>query len=392
MDNRTFAVRTLIVLGLLMLAALVVFVVIRATGLVVVVFAAWIAAETLEILVRFFGRKMKRFPAVMLTLLLTLIVVALLVLIIVPPAIVELVGLFEMTKDLPTYIEQAQTWYDGLRAGNELLGNILPSAPRDLLELFENIGTEGSTLLPGLQQALPILTDIGTAAGLIIGQIVLFIFITALLMLEPDIYYNTMIDLIPARHSERARAILELVRKNVNTWSGAMLLSVIATSILYFVVLGLILGLPNALALSVIAGIATIIPTIGNVLALIPVIIVAAPFGIARVILAVVLYMVVGSLQDRVVTPTIMRSELHIPAATQVIFQFILSVFIGPIGFLLAVPLLAILITLVRELYIVDVMGKHGENADILPEDREQDAAKSTAQVPDVGEGSGFPQ
>jgi predicted PurR-regulated permease PerM len=381
MDNRAFAKRTLIVLGLLMLAVLMAFVVIRARALLVVVFAAWIAAETLEIPVRFFRRKMNRLLAVLLTLLLTLIVVALLVLIIVPPVIEELVFLFEVVEDFPTYIEQAQVWYDGFRTENELLRQILPPAPRDLSELSEGIGEEGDILLPALEQTLPILTNISTAAGLVIGQIVLFIFITVLFMLEPDIYYNTLIDLIPARRSQRAREILGLVRRNVNTWSGALLLSVAMTSMLYFVMLGLILRLPNALALSVIAGIATIIPTIGNTLALIPVVIVAAPLGLTRTILAIVLYAAVGTLQDRVVTPSIMRSELSIPAAAQVIFQFVLSVLIGPVGFLLAVPLLAILITLVRELYVVDVLGKHGEKRENLPEDTEQGTAKSTVQV-----------
>jgi len=108
----------------------------------------------------------------------------------------------------------------------------------------------------------------------------------------------------------------------------------------------------------VIAGLATIIPTIGNTLAVIPVIIVAAPLGWTKLIAAVVLYAAVGTLQDRVVTPAIMRTELDIPVAGLVIFQLTLAALIGPVGFLLAVPLLAILITLIRELYVYDTLGK----------------------------------
>ena len=87
-------------------------------------------------------------------------------------------------------------------------------------------------------------------------------------------------------------------------------------------------------------------------------IIVAAPLGWTKLIAAVVLYAAVGTLQDRIVTPAIMRTELDIPVAGLVIFQLTLAALIGPVGFLLAVPFLAILITLIRELYVYDTLGK----------------------------------
>src|SRR5690606_6322334 len=139
-------------------------------------------------------------------------------------------------------------------------------------------------------------------------------------------------------------------------WLGAMLISTAITTVLFLVVLGGILRLPNALALSLVAGLATFVPGFGATLALIPVALVAAAQGLQTLILAVILYAAVGVVQDRGITLLIMRSELNIPAATLVIFQLVLALLIGPLGLLLAVSILAMLVTLARELFVYDVL------------------------------------
>ncbi|MGF1506420.1 MAG: AI-2E family transporter, partial [Anaerolineae bacterium] len=67
---------------------------------------------------------------------------------------------------------------------------------------------------------------------------------------------------------------------------------------------------------------------------------------------------------DRLITPSVMKAQLNIPAAALLPFQLIAAIFFGFLGLLLAVPLLAILVTLIRELYVFDVRGKRGN----LPE------------------------
>lgn len=361
MTHREFTKRVLIVLGLLSLAALLIFTTLKIVPLLVILFTAWITAETLDIGVRFLMRKkFPRWLAVTVTMLVVLLFAALLILIIVPPVSKELANLLSMVKLTPEVINQMTANYENFRQSISFLSNILPPAPEELPQVL--LGQNGiNGVISSLESALPILTDIGTFVGATLGKIILYIFLTILLMLEPDIYYETLIQLLPERFTTRANEILTMVRKNVESWSGAMLLSIGITSFLYEVVLGFILGLPDALALSVIAGIATIIPTVGNTLALIPVILVAAPLGPTRLILAIALYVVIGTAQDRIITPAIMRTELSIPVALLIFFQLTLVTLIGPLGLVLAVPLLAILITLVREIYVYDILGKRPE-------------------------------
>lgn len=357
-SDKTFFRRVMIVIAVIGVVILLVYTGIRITSLIVIGFAAWITSETLDISVRYLmRRKLPRWAAVTITMLVVILLITAIVTIIAPPVAQELVNLIDLVRRLPEVITDITENYEAFRAAYPLVGNILPPAPDGLPRAF--LGDGGfNNIVTRLEQAIPLITNIGAYIGTVLAKIILYLFLTVLIMLEPEVYYDALVLLLPARLEARAREIITLVRKNVESWSGAMLLSIAITSLLYTIVLGVILQLPDALALSVIAGIATIIPTVGNTLALIPVIIVAAPLGLTRVLLAIGLYMAVGTIQDRVVTPAIMRTELSIPVALLIFFQLTLATLIGPVGLVLAVPLLAILITLVREIYVYDVLGK----------------------------------
>ncbi|GAB4472794.1 MAG: hypothetical protein Kow00124_11130 [Anaerolineae bacterium] len=393
-DERPFARRVLTAVTVIGLVALLVYVIVQVKGTLVVAFAAWITAVTLEIVVRSFQRaRLARLPAVILTLLLALVVV-LLVLAMVVPAMVQQVG--ALVERLPDLTDRALVNYEGLRqSAPRMIQNLLPPLPPDLSSLLEppEPTTEAPATTADLlgtvaSRAIGVLTDVGSFIGLTVAQVVLYLFLTILLLLEPVDYYQALLALVPQERQARALEIINLVRHNVERWSGAMLISVTVTSLLYFIALGMILQLPNALALSVIAGLATIVPVVGNTLALIPVAIIAGSVSLTKLIVTVILYAAIGMVQDRIVTPAVMRSELNIPAGGLIVFQLVFAALIGPVGLLLAVPLLAIIITLVRELYVFDTLEKRGGllRLVIRPDDGTLIPADEGTAAPPAGE------
>ena len=56
-------------------------------------------------------------------------------------------------------------------------------------------------------------------------------------------------------------------------------------------------------------------------------------------------------------TEMIIKSELDIPAGGLMLFQLAITIVLGALGLLFAVPILAIIITLVREIYSKDILG-----------------------------------
>ena len=55
-------------------------------------------------------------------------------------------------------------------------------------------------------------------------------------------------------------------------------------------------------------------------------------------------------------TPQVVKAQLNIPAGFLMLFQLLITMALGAIGLVLAVPILACLIVFVREVYSYDVL------------------------------------
>lgn len=372
---RQFTRRALTVVVIVALVAGIILALSRVSSLLVMIFTAWVIAVTLEVPVRWLQRlKLPRPLAVVISILVLLALGVAFIALVLPPFIQQADALI---SGLPDAISSAAQNYDELRDDSLLAARVLPAIDLEQVEallegdftlalpLFEGMSFEDINMSELAGVALPVLREIGSFVASALANLFLIALLALLLLLEPVVHYEALLSLVPRRSEVRALEILSMTRDNVVTWLGAMLISTAITTVLFLIVLGAVLRLPNALALSLLAGVATFVPTFGPTIALIPIALVAAAEGLNTFILTVALYAAVGLVQDRAITPAIMRSELNIPAATLVFFQLVLAVLIGPLGLLLAVPILAILVTLVRELFVYDVLNKKGTVAEI---------------------------
>ena len=74
----------------------------------------------------------------------------------------------------------------------------------------------------------------------------------------------------------------------------------------------------------------------------------------------------VSPCEANVILPANMGKALKLPAALILIFQGIASSLLGFWGVLLAVPILAIVTVLLRELFVFDALGKRGRVPHVL--------------------------
>lgn len=376
-DFQRYLRRALAAVLIVALAGLIVFGISHITNLLVLLFTAWVLAVTLEVPVRWLQRgRIPRTAAVLISILLVLLIGGAFIALVIPPFIEQADSLI---SGLPDAILSATNNYVELRQESDLVARLLPPLnvadveailQGDLtlvLPLFEGGQNAPPIDIGGLAgNALPVLREIGSFIASSLANLFLIALLALLLLLDPVVFYRAIISMVPRRSEARAVNILNMVRRNITTWLGAMLISMGVTTVLFLIVLGLILNLPNALALSLLAGLATFVPTFGPTIALIPIAVIAAAAGWQKLILTVILYASVGLVQDRVITPAIMQSELDIPPAALVFSQLALAAIIGPLGLLLAVPILAILITMVRELYVFDSLGKRDDVTDVV--------------------------
>ena len=89
---------------------------------------------------------------------------------------------------------------------------------------------------------------------------------------------------------------------------------------------------------------------------------------ISILLLIIVVFYVLQFLMSQIVAPILMGQEVNLPPAIILISQIIAGIFFGFLGLLLSVPLAAIIVVLVREIYIKDILGDHGPEKEPLME------------------------
>ncbi|MCB9436602.1 MAG: AI-2E family transporter [Anaerolineales bacterium] len=332
-------------------------------------FTCWVLSVALSIpIAKLEHRGMQRGYAVLLTLIGTLLTFLLVVFLVFPPLIAQVVDLIQ---GLPQAAEDAVQGYDSFRADDDKLKRFLPEFTiEDYNDLLE--GDTNTPLSPDFdwtslaRSTLPILGGVGNFLGDVFANLFIIVIITIYLLLDPMSYYRGILAVVPQHRETRVLEIINELRRVVAAWLSALAVSVSATAVMVASAMGLILGVPNAIALGVIAGLGTVIPYLGYYIALIPILVFTGADDPAKLPFAFMLYVIIGEIESKAITPQVVKSELNIPAGMVLLFQLIAASQLGFFGILLAVPILAISIALIRELYVYDVLHKKGRIPQIV--------------------------
>jgi predicted PurR-regulated permease PerM len=110
----------------------------------------------------------------------------------------------------------------------------------------------------------------------------------------------------------------------------------IATGVAYSV-----LGLPNALLLALLAGLAEAIPIVGPLLGAIPALVVAATIRPELVVAVAVGYVVIQFIEGNVLVPIVMKRAIGMSALMVIISLLVGAAVGGIVGAFLAIPLVA---------------------------------------------------
>ncbi|MCB0061413.1 MAG: AI-2E family transporter [Caldilineaceae bacterium] len=294
------------------------------------------------------------------------IVAVLLFFLVVPRLLNDLVALL---RNIPTAIDALPTLYEQVRNRNPLLATALapfpsidspmsvltPERARELLNQFLSAGAAiAPTLLGGVGNVLSIVINIA-----------LVLFIAIFFLIDPQSYVRASLYLLPQHQHGSLLAIWNELYRTLRVWLSALSLSIVITGALVWFILGFLLGMPNPLVVAVFAGLATFIPNVGVFLPIIPITIFTLTTEPSNLLIYIPVYLIIQLVESNVLTPSIVKAELNIPAGGLMIFQLLMTLAFGALGLLLAVPALAVLIVLVRELYVYDRLKLRDTEIDI---------------------------
>jgi predicted PurR-regulated permease PerM len=245
-------------------------------------------------------------------------------------------------RELPQLLEGAGRWAtDQYRA---LIGQ--PEAPPPDLEaeVRSQIPQQIGAVVAG---AVPI---INTAIGAVAGMLIVLA-VSIYVAMDPRLYRRGVERLLPPRHRERSGLALDRTADSLRRWMVGTLINMVVVGVVTGIGLW-VLGIPAAIALAVIAGVFEFIPIIGPILASVPAIALALTVSPLTALWVTIFYIVIQQLESNVLTPLVMRGAVRLPPALTVLFQTLMAVIFGFLGLLLAVPILAAVMVLVKTLYV----------------------------------------
>jgi predicted PurR-regulated permease PerM len=195
-----------------------------------------------------------------------------------------------------------------------------------------------------------------------IASVSLIVLIAIYLTLSPKTYVDNLLIMVPRSKRERANELVRAQTKSLRYWLLGRLASMVFVGVCSWLGL-MLLGVPMAFTLGLIAGLATFIPYLGPILGAIPALMVALVQGPWVVLYVGILYFVVETAESSLIYPLATKKAVHLAPAYTVIIQLAGGVVAGIPGVILATPLAVVGAVAIQMLYVEDVLG---EDVDIL--------------------------
>ncbi len=336
--------------------------------LVLVVLVAVVIASGMEPLIAFFKRyKIKRLPASIISYLTIFAIFIGLMFYFVPSVLDEASSLL---TELPKYLESTTLW-NPLNISNDTVTTsqkvvqTLSDTVNNPTQLVHDAQSQIKTVIPstsfGLGDLVKSIQSISSnvsngfinIVSAIFGGLLSFILIVVLsfyLLVQEDGVARFLRLVTPLKHEKYIVDLWKRSQIKIGQWmQGQLLLGIIIAVLLY---LGLmILGIQNALLLSVLAGCLEIIPVFGPVLSAIPAILVAfVGGGIAPAVLVLGLYIIIQQFENHLIYPLVVKKVVGVSPILVILAIIIGFKLAGFLGIVLSVPMVSALMELVDDI------------------------------------------
>lgn len=185
----------------------------------------------------------------------------------------------------------------------------------------------------------------------VLGDLYVILFLAIFFTTSPNLYKDGIIKLLPEEKKPLGKQVIDRISLALKGWLKGMMLSMVLVFILLTIGLG-IMSIPVALVLALFTGLLKLVPNFGSAAAMIPGVLLALTISTNTAIIVALIYMVTQTIVSYIVTPLIQKKMIDLPPALTILAQVLMGTLSGVLGVILAVPLLAIVMILVDELYV----------------------------------------
>jgi predicted PurR-regulated permease PerM len=236
------------------------------------------------------------------------------------------------------------------------IASLIPKSLEQIRQILEK-QTWGSYLVRFVQReslrfnAEPKLTTAASNTADAIAGAILVLVVGSYAALDPQTYIAGLLRILPEKRRERARRVGAQVLYTLRWWLLGQLVPMAFLGVL--TMLGLwLLHVPLAFTLGLLTAVMIFIPYLGALVSEIPAVLVALQQGPRTMLYVLILYLGVHSLEAYLITPLIQKKATRLPPIVTVLAEFLMWIVAGPLGVIIATPLAAAILTLIRTLYL----------------------------------------
>ena len=249
----------------------------------------------------------------------------------------------------PSIVEQGSTISAAVPGYYQSLREWMTNFPN---QLIAQLGTFLPVALPGLapieQTGQQMLIFAGQAVGYITWAAKAVFMVTTILLLafhwtlDGPRTILSLLQLVPKSRRESISELISAIEEKVGFYIAGQGVLCLVIGILSLVTY-LLIGLPNALVLALVAGVLEAVPLIGPLLGAIPAGVIALSIAPSKLIWVVVATLVIQQTESIFFVPRVMRKAVGVNPFVSLLAIFAFSSLFGIAGALMAIPTAAII-------------------------------------------------
>ena len=217
-----------------------------------------------------------------------------------------------------------------------------------LAGLREFIPATLPTLRPVQQTEQELMASAGQVAGYVTS--LARVIFTAIIILALAFYWTldgpriiqSFLLVIPLQHRENISELISAMESKVGFYMVGQAILCLVIGILALIAY-LLIGLPNALVLALIAGVLEAVPMVGPLLGAVPAALVALSIAPDKLIWVIVATVVIQQMENSLLVPRIMKKAVGVNPFVTLLALFAFSTLFGLAGALMAIPIAAII-------------------------------------------------
>ncbi|HYS69430.1 MAG TPA: AI-2E family transporter, partial [Gemmatimonadaceae bacterium] len=260
--------------------------------------------------------------------------------ILLPPVVEQTRALIVV---LPNYIETWETGIDHFVARFPGMRDVWKPGEHPLVTaVYDQVAQQAETLVPRVFSLVNLLIS-----AFAVGVMSIY------LALQPGVYREWLIALFPPIHRDLVRDVLRDLADALRAYIVGQLLTM--TVLAAMTATGLyLLDVPYWLTFGVFTGLVAIIPFFGTLFSttLPALFVLGAPGGGTRAIYVLLLGVVVHLIEGNLVSPLVMSKKIDMPPVLTITAVLVIGKLLGPLGLVVALPMLVTVMVIVRRILI----------------------------------------